>query len=374
MSADIYVVPDALSSRLLKPVQGHLNDAKNALTRLNTCPTYYGPDGYSSLYPSSVYTEANRLAARIRAIENKINRYASILNSAPEELSRTDSAYKGRTSTWKERTAYGAVEVFSDAKTIFGNSVAYWVDSYKEKGWVYKTVQTAIVIGKAAPAVIGCAATWAATPFAPTTLLSTAYAANEVANAVYNISHIWNNEFDKVGQTNFLKDSMENGCGDLTEKFFDNREVGELIGNGIYAVGDIVVGITNARATTKVIKKRTLTSTAEDDLGRAVQSKVVVGKDTALDLRGQVIQNDVSFKTVKDAIKEVPDAIAGYYDILVHSPLSRVKLDSALLAQQITNIMKVKGAVELLDKVADKTADITHTIIDLGLDVIELVK
>jgi hypothetical protein len=51
-----------------------------------------------------------------------------------------------------------------------------------------------------------------------------------------------------------------------------------------------------------------------------------------------------------------------------------VKLDSALLAQQITNIMKVKGAVELLDKVADKTADITHTIIDLGLDVIELVK
>ena len=70
----------------------------------------------------------------------------------------------------------------------------------------------------------------------------------------------------------------------------------------------------------------------------------------------------------------MPDAIAGYYDILVHSPLSRVKLDSALLAQQITNIMKVKGAVELLDKVADKTADITHTIIDLGLDVIELVK
>lgn len=119
MSADIYVVPDALSSRLLKPVQGHLNDAKNALTRLNTCLTYYGPDGYSSLYPSSVYTEANRLAARIRAIENKINRYASILNSAPEELSEIDAGYKGSLSTWGERLTFDGRDTLSSGK-FFG--------------------------------------------------------------------------------------------------------------------------------------------------------------------------------------------------------------------------------------------------------------
>ena len=249
---------------------------------------------------------------------------------------------------------------------------------------VWKTVTTTV---KGRGAVAGCTASWIATAASggagtPVALLSTGYAVNTVHSCYSDIKNLWWGDESQVGEVNWLKDTLIENTGDLSEMLGVDRDVGELVGKGIYAGGDIITTISNLKnlknlpknvATLKTgplegVAKTIAQATdynphvlAEDQMKNAAISRM------NLNLKDRITQNDTTFETVKKAVQEVPKAISGLSDIAFKSPISSITKDYALLSYNIENLEQVVGMTKLLQEVADVTYTVTENVLDMVL-------
>lgn len=330
MTDVIFISTGELSSRLLKSHIANIDSACRSLSQIGNNPMYESTMGSISLYSSDILADIKSIKSQLSSISTQLTGYGSILNTGPEAITAVDASCKSELTTWFDRTDYHVGNFFADIKTGAENVIDYWVDDYKSKGWSYKVVQSVKAIGKAAPAIIGCAASWAAAPWSPTTWLGTAYAINDGISMCMDLHNIWNENYEEVGTVNLLKDTLVKNGGELSKMLGGDEKIGELIGGGIYYMGEIV-NIANS----------------------------------AKNLKSQVIQSDFSFTTVKDAVKETPKAWKGLWDIATNSPITEVAKDFKLLTYTMPNIVDTVSAVGLLDDVGSKTASLCEKGIDL---------
>lgn len=364
MTDVIYVSTSELSSQLLKSHIADLDNACRSLSKIGSSPTYESTTGRVSLYSSDVLTEIRSIKNQLSSISSQLTGYGSILNTGPEAITAVDASCKSEITTWFDRADYRVDNLFADIKTGAESVIDYWVDDYKSKGWSYKVIQSAKAIGKAAPAIIGCAASWAAAPWSPTTWLSTAYGVNSAVSMWSDLDNIWNENYDQVGKVNLLKDALVENGGELSKMLGGSEKVGEIAGSCVYGLGEITTTVSNGININK-LKNITTTTSSMKEVGKEVQSVFKTDIDDAFNVQSKVIQSDFSFETVKDAIKETPNAVKGLWDIAVNSPITEVAKDYKLLSYTMPNILETVSAVELLDEVADVTNSLTTKGIEL---------
>ena len=360
MAVELYVSTTELSARTLRKPANELNAAWNAMECIDTYPTYVGPNGRAAIYTQSVLSEIASIKRQLRSLSDNMQQYNSIVSCAPEELSAIDASFKNEITTWYERGGYYGKDFYTKVKTAVETPIKYWVNDYKNKGVSYKIIQSIAAIGRAAPAVIGCAVSWATAPWAPSTWLSTAYGVNAAISMWADLDNIWNENYDQVGKVNMLKDALVDGGGELSKMVCGNEKIGELVGNGVYTLGAITTTVTNA-GNLNTLKGRTMTTDPMKQVGDKIKSKLGGGEKGVFGLRGQVIQSDYSWENVKGAVKEAPKAVKGVWDIFTNSPISEVSKDLKLLSYTVPNVAETISAVELLGDVANTTAELTKT-------------
>ncbi len=337
---------------------------------------------------SSAYTAQTALAGNI----TRLGEICSAMNTAALQFSEASAELSGRadlTAYYMQHTdtlsyeelmgtytaaiasagsAVAGYELIKDKLSSNGYSVSgldsgsnAMQDAEEEKVGIFSTgkkiFKTATTVAKGALAVIGCAASWVAP--SPLTILSTVYAVNTVSSCFSDIGNLWWGDESKVGEVNFLKDTAAGLTGDIAESLGGSREVGEFIGKCVYGAGELVVNIGNARNIASVLKGETNTVSFVNEIKENILSK------SHLTLKGKIIQNDTSFKTVVEAVKEIPTAVSGLKDIAFNSPLSAIAYDYKLLSYQISNLEGVAGMVKVLKEVADVTSDVTSNVIEL---------
>ena len=136
---------------------------------------------------------------------------------------------------WVKDTAQkawnGLVELYNDL-----------VENYNNHGLVYDLVQYGKVAWKVAEGIvkiIGAVGAFSTGVGIPIAILSIISAGNDIINAANDAAYIFTDQYDKVGATNLLKDTLVDGYGELG-KLLGNEEAGEFAGELVYIGIDIV--------------------------------------------------------------------------------------------------------------------------------------
>lgn len=150
-------------------------------------------------------------------------------------VSTDDIAWYGNIWNWLDETARkawdGAVKIYE-----------YLLDSYNNHGWVYYTVQGGKIVFNVAKAVVkiigavGACSTGVGIPIAILGIIS---AGNDIINACTDGAYIYTKQYDMVGKTNKLKDTLVNNAGELGV-LLGNEQLGEKIGALVYYGIDLV--------------------------------------------------------------------------------------------------------------------------------------
>jgi len=124
-------------------------------------------------------------------------------------------------------------------------TVAKIKKSYDEKGFVYKALQygkAAVKVGEGVVKIAGAVALvassgGAALPVATCLALS---AGNDVYNAMMDATYTYTGDFNKIGNTNLLKEFLVKQGRETGEALFGDKKLGETMGNWVYTGLDIV--------------------------------------------------------------------------------------------------------------------------------------
>lgn len=369
MAKDILVDSGALGSNILKTARKDISDAKEEIDRLDyygamASATYISPDGVMPLFPLEYAYSAVSLSAKLEDILGKLGRYASLLDSGPDGFSEIDGKYKHELTDWWEHISPATVfktvlraafPITSLMAPVVDYSVNFYIADYENYGITYKVIESVKALGKAIPAVMTCAATWATTILsggagAPLAILSTIYIVNTGVNCLVDLTNIWiTKDYEAVGEYNLLQDTLINNAGELGE-MIGNKDAGELVGEMVYDAGDILDSFAEFKKTTEI------------------KAKDIEAKKPYTTLTDKISESDVNFNTFKEAVEEVPTGIKELKKIF-NSPVSEftmssVKSDLKLLSENIPNIGKVKSTYKLLDKVGSITEKIMMNIWD----------
>lgn len=238
-------------------------------------------------------------------------------------------------------------------------------------------------------AVMATAASWAvagSTGFgAPGAILVTGYSVNSIANSGTDLYNMWFGNQSEVGKVNYLKTGLSEGYGDLTEMLCGNREVGEMIGKGVYTVGNFTSAVVSARSLSLYngggstlttprddLKRKYLSDSIETKVDKYLQSdmfdiKYVSNIDPQTGQELSAVQKVLNASTgnafidtgVK-AVKEIPTAVKGYAEIIIHPRLGSLRYDTTMLGHQIKDLTKchsfyqsTKGILNAFKGVAD---------------------
>ena len=342
----------------MRNLSGELDSVNATISR---CYGQGGVGSRTSLAAGSVSGQAGR----VQHLGEVAAEAAKFYVEAENQLAGI--VYKVSGDTYEPRTVPDIVitpepTVWDGAKKAFDTGEKIW-----------KTVKA---VGSIGLAVAGCAATWAATlgsagTATPLALLSTTYTANKVYSNFSDIYNLWAGDESKVGNVNVMKDLLAEGGGDLSEMLCGNREIGELVGKAAYSVGEVYVDINNAKNlfkfTNGLIGKNSDTYNhlvdTGDQISNAVHSKL------NLNLKSRIIQDDLSLKTVVEAVKEIPKAVSGVWK-LGNVPIQELPMWYSLYGKEIKNIKSVSSSIKLLKDVADVTADVTNVVVEGVTDII----
>lgn len=124
-------------------------------------------------------------------------------------------------------------------------TVAKIKKSYDEKGFVYKALQygkAAVKVGEGVVKIAGAVALvagsgGAALPVATCLALS---ACNDVYNAMMDATYTYTGDYNKIGNTNLLKEFLVKQGRETGEALFGDKKLGEKMGNWVYTGLDIV--------------------------------------------------------------------------------------------------------------------------------------
>jgi len=147
---------------------------------------------------------------------------------------------------WTKDTAKKAWEWTKDTAKKAWDAIKqtydYLLDSYANHGWVYYVWEGGKVLFKVAKAfvkIVGAVGTFASGVGIPIAILSIISAGNDMINAFTDAAYIYTKQYDMVGKTDILKDTLVKNAGTLGE-MLGNKELGEKAGELVYYGIDLV--------------------------------------------------------------------------------------------------------------------------------------
>lgn len=259
---------------------------------------------------------------------------------------------------------------------------------------VWKTGAAVLSIAGAGVATV---ASWAVASSsagfgAPGAILVSIYSANTIVNSGTDIINMWFGNQKNVGKVNFLKTSLSEGGGILTEMLCGNRDVGETIGKGVYSVGNFASAIVSARSLSLAhgggsaltshgdeIKNNLLGKSPEIQVDKYVQSdmfnvKYVSKFDPKTGKELSAIQKVLNASTGNSfidtgvkAITEIPTAVKGYAEMIIHPRFGSWRYDTTMLGYQIKNLSKCKSFYDSTKGMYQLIKDTSEVIIPEGI-------
>lgn len=195
-------------------------------------------------------------------------------------------------------------------------TVAKIKKSYDEKGFVYKALQygkSAVKVGAGVVKIAGAVALVAGSGGAalPVAACITLSACNDIYNGMMDATYTYTGDYNKVGNTNALKDFLVKQGGETGKILFGDEKLGEKMGSWAYTGLDIVSFLNGVDKLGKSFGKlQTITS------GTAETSKV--WGEIHMD---DVIDNDLKYLSKDGIIKTVlnidPNSVANFgYDVV----------------------------------------------------------
>lgn len=224
-----------------------------------------------------------------------------------------------------------------DGLVAAADAVDAAIDSYQEKGLVYKIVKTGGAVVSTIGACTSIVASWGAaigsgglaTGLAA---VSTAYGANTIVNSFADIYNCWAGDVEEVGKVNVLKDKAKE-IGGAIGGALGNEELGENIGAAVYTAGGLVSIVNNISV-----------------------------------LKDKVIQLDDYGMTLKEGASQLKQGWNGVVDIMTHSSLGNVKLDLALLSHQVPELMDAIGVLKVGGEIVGTGWDLGKKIAETGAE------
>ena len=243
-----------------------------------------------------------------------------------------------------ENIKHGVAVAVDSAK----DTVAGWIENYKEKGIVYKIVETGKAVIAIGTTVATLATLWGGALAtggvgAAPAMLATIYASNTITNNLVDLHNIWGGDINQVGKVNVLKDALKEGGGVIGEAV-GNKELGEKVGEGLYTIG----GVVNAASNMKQL-----------------HNKIELRHD-------QLIQSPSLFDSVKKSFGEVKEGASGMWDIITHSNISEIKYDLKLLSYEVPNITQAIATGTVWKDFIEKSYKLGKSIIHNGMEVVSV--
>ena len=195
-------------------------------------------------------------------------------------------------------------------------TVAKIKKSYDEKGFVYKALQygkSAVKVGAGVVKTAGAVALVAGSGGAalPVAACITLSACNDIYNGMMDATYTYTGDYNKVGNTNALKDFLVKQGRETGEILFGDEKLGEKMGSWAYTGLDVVSFLNGVDKLGKSFGKlQTITS------GTAETSKV--WGEIHMD---DVIDNDLKYLSKDGIIKTIlnidPNSVANFgYDVV----------------------------------------------------------
>ena len=195
-------------------------------------------------------------------------------------------------------------------------TVAKIKKSYDEKGFVYKALQygkSAVKVGAGVVKIAGAVALVAGSGGAalPVAACITLSACNDIYNGMMDATYTYTGDYNKVGNTNALKDFLVKKHKETGEILFGDEKLGEKMGSWAYTGLDVVSFLNGVDKLGKSFGKlQTITS------GTAETSKV--WGEIHMD---DVIDNDLKYLSKDGIIKTIlhidPNSVANFgYDVV----------------------------------------------------------
>lgn len=195
-------------------------------------------------------------------------------------------------------------------------TVAKIKKSYDEKGFVYKALQygkSAVKVGAGVVKIAGAVALVAGSGGAalPVAACITLSACNDIYNGMMDATYTYTGDYNKVGNTNALKDFLVKQGRETGEILFGDEKLGEKMGSWAYTGLDVVSFLNGVDKLGKSFGKlQTITS------GTAETSKV--WGEIHMD---DVIDNDLKYLSKDGIIKTIlhidPNSVANFgYDVV----------------------------------------------------------
>lgn len=212
-------------------------------------------------------------------------------------------------------------------------TVAKIKKSYDEKGFVYKALQygkSAVKVGAGVVKIAGAVALVAGSGGAalPVAACITLSACNNIYNGMMDATYTYTGDYNKVGNTNALKDFLVKQGRETGEILFGDEKLGEKMGSWAYTGLDVVSFLNGVDKLGKSFGKlQTITS------GTAETSKV--WGEIHMD---DVIDNDLKYLSKDGIIKTIlhidPNSVANFgYDVVtgtINSVKSAGKLGNTI--------------------------------------------
>lgn len=195
-------------------------------------------------------------------------------------------------------------------------TVAKIKKSYDEKGFVYKALQygkSAVKVGAGVIKIAGAVALVAGSGGAalPVAACITLSACNDIYNGMMDATYTYTGDYNKIGNTNALKDFLVKQGRETGEILFGDKKLGEKMGSWVYTGLDVVSFLNGVDKLGKSFGKlQTITS------GTAETSKV--WGEIHMD---DVIDNDLKYLSKDGIIKTIlnidPNSVANFgYDVV----------------------------------------------------------
>lgn len=173
------------------------------------------------------------------------------------------------------------------------NKVKNWYVENKEEINAYG--KAAWKIGKGVIKITGAVAVLVGTAggSAPLAIMDIITAGNDIINGTIDVAYAYNEQYDMVGKTNFLKDKLVENGGVIGEQF-GNKELGEQFGDIVYKGVDLVTFLDGADNTLKSLGKVNMIATGK------VGNAFIFGKTSFDD-----IKDESYMKIMYDAAKSI---------------------------------------------------------------------
>lgn len=202
----------------------------------------------------------------------------------------------------------------------------------------------------------------------PGAVLVTTYSANTILNSFTDLYNIWSGNQSNVGEVNYLKTGLSKIGGALSEMLCGNQDIGETIGKGVYSVGNFASAVVSARSfslahgggsaltsTRDEIKNELLGKSPEIQIDKYVQSdmfdvKYISNFDPKTGKKLSTIQKVLNASTGNSfvdtgvkAVKEIPTAVKGYAEMIIHPRLGSWRYDTTMLGYEIKDLTTCKS-------------------------------